>query len=394
MLGSNFSNDTFLFIIPIILYSLLIIIVCLLYKEEKNKEIKPITNEIKISKKIFAVIFIVVVVFIRSFVGKIIHYDFEMNITFIALLGIASAFGKFICGLFKDIFGRLKENMIPTWYDVLTKEYVFEINEKESQYFWLEELKEYEKYYEMHYEIEEILEYDGKICKGVQKYVDTYYKIKNSSKGAVKNGAKLFLNSAYGKLAERVEKIECNYEISEGGYMHLVKGKETIDEKSLMSVLLGSRITALARVQLMEYILEICKGNPKKYFVYCDTDSVHALCDYENTDDKKLGMMKNEGIYEFGKYLAPKSYLLYHNIVENKYEYEVHTKGVNVNVVKEELEKCKDFYQASEKFKAGITYKCLTSLNCIGGKALVYIDKMILNPKMAQEQLEDDELID
>lgn len=293
----------------------------------------------------------------------------------------------------KNIYGKLKKNMIPVWYDVLTKEYVFEMSEGEIQYFWLEELKEYEKYYEMHYDIEEILEFDGKICKGAQQYVDNFYKIKSNTKGAVKNGAKLFLNSAYGKLSERVEKVECNYEISEGGYMHLVKGKETIDEKSLMSVLLGSRITALARTQLMEYILEICKGNPKKYFVYCDTDSVHALCDYENTDDKKLGMMKSEGVYEFGKYLAPKSYLLYHNIVENKYEYEVHTKGVNVNVVREELEKCKDFYQASEKFKSGITYKCLTSLNCIGGKALIYIDKMILNPKMEQK-IYDDEFID
>ena len=78
------------------------------YVNNLNKEIKPIANEIKMSKKIFAVMFIVVVVFIRSFVGKIIHYDFEMNITFIALLGIASAFGKFIGGLLKDIFGSLK----------------------------------------------------------------------------------------------------------------------------------------------------------------------------------------------------------------------------------------------------------------------------------------------
>lgn len=293
-----------------------------------------------------------------------------------------------------NILGKLKQNMIPVWYDTLVKEYVFEINEKESQYFWLEEIKEYEKYYEMHYEIEEILEFDGKICRGAQEYVDTFYKIKNNSKGAVKNGAKLFLNSAYGKLAERVEKVECNYEISSGGYMHLVKGKEEIDEKSLMSVLLGSRITALARTQLMEYILEICKGNPKKYFVYCDTDSVHALIDYENTDNKELGKMKSEGIYEFGKYLAPKSYLLYHNIEENTYEYEVHTKGVNIKVVKSELEKCENFYQASEKFKAGITYKCLTSLNCIGGKALIYIDKMILNPKLEKDIIYDDELID
>lgn len=108
MLGSNFSNSTILFIIPIILYTILIVVVCLLYKENLNKEIKPIINEIKISKKIFAIIFLIVVVFIRSFVGKIIHYDFEMNITFIVLLGIASAFGKFIGGILKDIFGSLK----------------------------------------------------------------------------------------------------------------------------------------------------------------------------------------------------------------------------------------------------------------------------------------------
>ena len=162
----------------------------------------------------------------------------------------------------------------------------------------------------------------------------------------------------------------------------------------MMSVIVGSRITSLSRVLLMYYIRKICKGNPKKYFLYCDTDSVHALCEFKDTDEHELGKMKSEGIYEFGKYLAPKSYLLYHNIVENKYEYEVHTKGVNTNVVKQELEKCKDFYQASEKFKSGITYKCLTSLNCIGGKALIYIDKMILNPKMEQEIIYDDELID
>lgn len=108
MLGSNFSNSTILFIIPIILYSILTIFVCILYKEKMKVENESTTNEIKVSKKIFAVIFLVIVVFIRSFVGKIIHYDFEMNITFIVLLGIASAFGKFIGGVLKDIFGSLK----------------------------------------------------------------------------------------------------------------------------------------------------------------------------------------------------------------------------------------------------------------------------------------------
>lgn len=294
----------------------------------------------------------------------------------------------------KNIIGHLKENMVPVWYDVLTSEYVFQIYEESLQYFWLEELQMLEKYYNLTYEIEEILEFDGYYCKGAQNYVDTFYKIKSSSKGAIKQGAKLFLNSAYGKLAERVEKVFCQYELSEEGYMHLVKGETKIDEKSLMSILVGSRITALARVQLMDYIIKICHGNPKKYFLYCDTDSVHALCDYEETDDKELGKMKNEGIYEYGKYLAPKTYVLYNNIEKQDKKYEVHTKGVNVYVVEKELKNCKNFEEVSEKFKAGVNYKCLASLNCVGGKALIYIDKKLLDKKREKEPLENDERID
>ena len=293
-----------------------------------------------------------------------------------------------------NIFGTLKENMIPIWYDTLTKDYKFSISEKESQYFWLEEIKEIENYYDIIYDIEDIIEYDGYYSQGIQDYVDTFYKIKKESKGAVRNGAKLFLNSAYGKFSERVDKVKCEYELSEDGYVHLVKYDEELDENSLMSVIIGSRITALSRVRLMYYIRKICKGNPKKYFLYCDTDSVHALCDFKDTDNYALGKMKSEGIYEYGKYLAPKSYLLYHNLEDNSYDYEVHTKGVNVNVVKEELEKCENFYQACEKFKSGVNYKCLVSLNCVGGKALIYIDKMILSPSMEMKSIDDDELID
>lgn len=294
----------------------------------------------------------------------------------------------------KNIFGLLKENMVPTWYDTLLRDYTFRIYEEEEQYFWLEELEELKNYYHLTYDVEEILCFEGKYCKGAKYYVENYYNIKKNSKGAIRQGAKLFLNSAYGKLAERVEKVSCHYELSEKGYMHLVKGEEKIDEKSLMSVLVGSRITALARVSLMEYIRKICKGNPKKYFLYCDTDSVHALCKYEDTDDKEIGKMKSEGVYEFGKYLAPKTYVLYNNLEENDKHYEVHTKGVNTFVVEEELNKCENFYQASEKFKAGETFKCLTSLNCIGGKALIFIEKMLLNPKREKQALEDDEIID
>ena len=290
----------------------------------------------------------------------------------------------------KNIKGIIKENMIPCWYDTLTNEYKSIINEPEEKLFWLEELEEYKNYYVLRYDVVEILEYDATYFRGAQRYVDNYYEVKKKSKGAIKSGAKLFLNSAYGKLAQRIERVNCHYELSEGGYCHLVKDDIETDEKSMLSVLVGSRITALSRVLLLYYIRTICKNNPKKYFLYCDTDSVHALCSYDDCDDTELGKMKCEGVYKSGKYLAPKTYLLY-NYNEGKPEYEVHTKGVNTEVVKKELEKCNTFEEASKLFSSGIKYKCLTSLNVIGGKALIYIDKMLLNPKAELPEIENDE---
>lgn len=291
-----------------------------------------------------------------------------------------------------NIIGHLKNNMTPVWYDTLTGNYISDILDNTIHYIWLEELKELENYYNLSYKILEIKEYNGRLCKGAKDYVDNYYDVKKNNKGAIREGAKLFLNSAYGKLAERIETIQCDYKLSEDGYIHLVKGETKIDEKKIMSVLLGSRITSLARTSLMYYIRTICKNNPKKYFVYCDTDSVHSLCEFKDTDDKELGKMKNEGIYEYGKYIAPKTYMLYNNLDKNDKKYEIHCKGVNVSAVEKEIEKCKNFEEASNIFVSGKTFKCLTSLNCIGGKALIYIDKMLLNPKMEQDILDDDEI--
>lgn len=109
MLGSNFYQYKILLIIPSVLYVVLTVVVYLLYKEEESCKFidNPLQN-IKISKKIFAVIFLITVVFIRSFVGKIVHYDFEINILHIVLFGIAAAFGKFIGGVLKDLFGSMK----------------------------------------------------------------------------------------------------------------------------------------------------------------------------------------------------------------------------------------------------------------------------------------------
>lgn len=274
------------------------------------------------------------------------------------------------------VCGIIKSDKIPIFQDFITKEFVSNLYIAEPFLIWEEELKELEKWYDINYYVEYVLYYTGKHCKGAQNFVDKFYEIKKNSKGAVRNGAKLELNSSYGKLAQRIERVKGSYRLTDDGYVHFERlGVET-DTKSMLSVLVGSRITALARTSLMQYIRLICHENVKDNFIYCDTDSVHALTEYEDTDDKALGKMKNEGTFKYALYLAPKSYIM--QTFDNTYE--VHCKGVNVNVVKAEVDGL-PFKEATKIFTANRTFRTLCGVNCKGGKALVYVDKMILNDK-------------
>lgn len=305
----------------------------------------------------------------------------------------------------ENFCGALQKDRVPVWQDHLSGDYVSIFREPEKRYIWEEELRELENWYDMEYDIVDILEFKKGKCIGAQKFVDTFYAMKKTATGAVRQCAKILLNSAYGKIAQRVERVQCEYRLSEKGYVHLVDNVDEngnkivdIDENSMLSVVVGSRITALARVSLMQFIRNIC-GNVKENFLYCDTDSVHSLRDFNDTDDSELGKMKNEGIYDFATYLAPKSYILNKRCEKascencNKFSeklakgidkcqlYEVHCKGVNVKVVEKEIKISDSFKTALKVFRPNRTFKCLCATNVKGGKALVYSDKMIMNDK-------------
>lgn len=293
----------------------------------------------------------------------------------------------------KNLFGTLKRGMIPIWQDPITGDYVDVIRENDERYIWLEELEEIERWYDLEYEILYVLQYEAKSPKGAKVYVDKFYEIKSNTEGAVKQGAKLLLNSAYGKLAQKIERQICVYELdTETGCVHLVKKGSEIDEKSMLSVVVGSRITALARVHLLTLIRLSSNGDVQKNFCYCDTDSVHSLCKFDDekyVDDKELGKLKCEGIYDNALYLAPKTYLLYKVNADVDKKYEVHCKGVNTKVVKKEIGD-KPFDEAIDIFKPNRMFRCLCGLNVKGGKALIYVDKMILNDenlKIVKENL-------
>lgn len=287
----------------------------------------------------------------------------------------------------KNFSGKLRDKMCPAWHDTLSGDFVKRIIEPDEMLIWKEELDELALWYDYTYDLIEVLKFEGRTPKGAVSYVDKFYDIKCNSKGSVKAGAKLFLNSAYGKWAQRPDVARCKYVLSENGkYVHLQKEETTSDENSLMSVVVGSRITMLARVTLLKYIREICKGDVENNFIYCDTDSVHSLCEFADTDSKALGKMKCEGIYAKGLYLAPKTYLLYDEISgeDERRKYEVHCKGVNTNVVRKELENARTFNEACDIFVPNKLFRCLSGINVQGGKALIYVDKMILNDENLQ----------
>lgn len=285
-----------------------------------------------------------------------------------------------------NIYGKLKVGRIPVWNDALTNDYVENICEFEQRLMWKEELDEYKKWYDLTYNIDYVIEFNAMYSKGSKTYVDLFYEIKKKNKGAIRNGAKLFLNSAYGKWAQRVEIQKCEFILGDDGYVQLKRGDYEIDEKNMMNVAVGSRITALSRVCLMQYIREICKENPAEYFIYCDTDSVHALLPYNKCDDYELGKMKCEGIYKSAKYLAPKTYIMY----DGK-DYEVHCKGVNTQVVHNDL-KDKSEKEAFRLFSPNRKYRCLTALNVKGGKALIYVEKYIVK-ELKKKEFEEDEIL-
>lgn len=287
----------------------------------------------------------------------------------------------------KCLYGEMKPNMVPIYMDCLSNDFLENIYENEGRLIWLEELEMLKEYYDLYYEMDYILEFRAVYSKGLREFIDTFYNVKSSTNNkSMREVVKLFLNSSYGKIAQRPNDCTIKYTIDEdGGFLKTEKYLLNLDERTdnqLLSIYVGSRVTALARVNLGHYILKITKNNPKKYFLYCDTDSVHSLLEYTDTDDKELGKMKFEGQFANAIYLAPKTYLM-----ENDGKYEVHSKGVNTDVIRKEITKCKNFDEVVNKvFKAGVKFKCLNCMNVIGGRALFYVDKVILNELENGEQ--------
>lgn len=285
--------------------------------------------------------------------------------------------------IIESAHGFLRDGFIPVWYDPKRRNYVKIVDEDFTHLMFERELEELEKWYDIETIIENVILYErGERVYSpfVQENYPLKAELKKQGNKAGANVVKLKLNSSYGKISERCERKRGSYKLNETGVVRYVDEGIEVDENSLLSIVVGSLITAFARIWLLSHIREICKGDQMTFtFVYCDTDSIHTFEEYPKADKYSLGGFKLEAECIAVKYLAPKAYI---DITAE--EYETHSKGVNVRVINETIEANKGddiISYIDHNFNYETQYKCLQAINVKGGKALVTVRKYLATPE-------------
>ncbi len=154
------------------------------------------------------------------------------------------------------------------------------------------------------------LEYTGgymfKSQTGMFKdYIDHWNGVKETSTGAMRELAKLMLNSLYGKFGTKTMIAGKIPRLDENGIVKLDLGDSEIIDPVYSAV--ASFITSYGRSKL----LTTAQNNFKR-FCYCDTDSIH-LTGTETPKDielhpTELGKWADEGTFKRARFLGAKCY--------------------------------------------------------------------------------------
>lgn len=300
-----------------------------------------------------------------------------------------------------EAHGRMRAGMLPMWYDRKNKTYTDRVDIIPTDtpvLMFDDELHELLNWYDLDLTIGSVYAFLKAPAHQYRAFILDNYKLKEEGKktgNAVMTAfAKLLLNSSYGKLAENPYKDQSHRELNpDTGAVMLIEDGETEDEKCLLSVVMGALVTSMARVHLMELIRDVCPI-PARDFIYCDTDSVASLTQYDKCDPYTLGALKDEteinGVsvpYTWCKYIAPKTYILTREI-NGKLDVEAHTKGIPARAVLEQpddspAERAAKINSESTLadidriFANGVMFVTLSAMNVRGGKALVPVRKYL-----------------
>ena len=307
-----------------------------------------------------------------------------------------------------SVYGDVKHNYLGLWYDPFKKDFVEHINEQGTHLMFERELNEMAHWYDdFTYTCDEVLLWKkGK--KAYAPFVNENYVLKAQAKKdhnpTLQTTTKLKLNSSYGKLAERVERIKGHYELNEDtGAIHFVRDETETDIGASMNVVIGALVTCVARCYILSKIREVCHPNIKHNFVYIDTDSIHAFASYDKADAYALGGLKLEATCQAVKYIAPKTYIDIETINKdgtiNYNAYEIHSKGINLKAVNADLKKKQKGKRKglptleliNRKIDYGAQYICLVAMNVQGGKVLIptlkYLAREELRPRGEDDKI-------
>lgn len=309
-----------------------------------------------------------------------------------------------------SVYGTVKKGYCGMWYDPFKKDFVNVINEDGTHLMFERELIEMLNWYDnFTYSCEYVLLWKkgGKIYA---PFINENYALKAIAKKegnkTLQQVTKLKLNSSYGKLAERVERVKGHYELNEEtGAIHFVRDSQEVDLSSSMNVVIGALVTAYARCYILSKIREVCNNDITNKFVYIDTDSIHAFASYDKADAFKLGGLKLEAVCDAVKYIAPKTYVDIEKVNKDGtipyadandhskgFALEVHSKGINLQAILLDLKKKQKGKRhglptvdlLDRKIAYGAQYLCLVAMNVKGGKVLLptikYLARFELQP--------------
>lgn len=140
------------------------------------------------------------------------------------------------------------------------------------------------------------------------KYIDSWMKVKEEATvtgdKARRYISKRWMNSPYGKTGmrgDRINKLPIRNENGNISYNLYESESESIYVPYATFVCAWARNKTIRSAQAVQ-----------EHFVYADTDSIHVLeGDHGNIDidPVRLGAWKNEGTFEYGKYLRAKTYI-------------------------------------------------------------------------------------
>jgi hypothetical protein len=144
------------------------------------------------------------------------------------------------------------------------------------------------------------------------EYINKYAAIKKTSKGAMRQLAKLFLNNLYGKMASSMNssfKVAFKKDDGSVGFYEVEE-----NEKKPGYIPVGSAITSYARNFTIRAAQQNYYGKDKPGFIYADTDSIH--CDLSPSQLKGITVhpsnfccWKLESSWDKGWFVRQKTYI-------------------------------------------------------------------------------------